>query len=174
MFRQELLATHGSYRHGPFPEDYELWLRWLERGVQFAKVPRRLLIWRDSPTRLTRSDPRYALAALYEVKAPFLARAIKAALKEREVWVWGAGRVTRGRARLLEREGVAVRGFIDVDPKKWGRHRDGRTVMGPQAVPEPERVMIVGLVPKRGARELIRTQLPARRYVEGRDFWMAA
>ncbi len=174
MFRREFLLAHGSYCDGPFPEDYELWLRWLERGVQFAKVSRRLLTWRDSPTRLTRSDPRYALAALYELKAPFLARAIKAALKEREVWVWGAGRVTRGRAQLLAKEGLAVRGFIDVDPKKWGRHRDGRIVVGPEAVPDPERALIVVLVAKRGARELIRAHLQSRRYVEGRDFWMAA
>src|SRR5262249_16983697 len=27
MFRRELVARHGGYRTGNFPEDYELWLR---------------------------------------------------------------------------------------------------------------------------------------------------
>lgn len=174
LFRRELPATHGAYRDGAFPEDYELWLRWLERGVCFAKVPRPLLTWSDSPTRLTRSDPRYSLTAFYEVKAPFLVRAVRASLGDRAVWVWGAGRVTRGRARWLESAGLTVRGYIDVDPKKWGRHRDGRIVVGPEAVPEPEQALIIALVAKRGARELIRAHLQARRYVEGRDFWVAA
>lgn len=174
LFRRELLAVHGTYRDGAFPEDYELWLRWLERGVRFAKVPRSLLTWSDSPTRLTRSDPRYRVAAFYAVKAPFLARAVRASLDGRGVWVWGAGRVTRGRARWLESAGLAVRGFIDVDPKKWGRHRDGRRVVGPEAVPNPEQALIIALVAKRGARELIRAHLQSRRYEEGRDFWVAA
>ncbi len=30
MIRRELIDTHGSYRDGSFPEDYELWLRWLQ------------------------------------------------------------------------------------------------------------------------------------------------
>ncbi len=174
LFRRELLATHGTYRDGAFPEDYELWLRWLERGVRFAKVPRSLLTWSDSATRLTRSDPRYSFAAFYAVKAPFLACAVRASLGKRAVWVWGAGRVTRGRARWLESAGLAVQGFIDVDPKKWGCHRDGRRVVGPEAVPAPERAVIIALVAKRGARELIRAHLKTRHYVEGRDFWVAA
>ncbi|MCL4368240.1 MAG: hypothetical protein M1337_03610, partial [Actinobacteria bacterium] len=42
--------------------------------------------------------------------------------------------------------GLTVRGYIDVDPKKWGRHRDGRIVVGPEAVPEPEQALIIALV----------------------------
>ncbi len=36
MFRRELLERHGGYRDGDFPEDYELWLRWLDAGVRMA------------------------------------------------------------------------------------------------------------------------------------------
>src|SRR5439155_27027436 len=50
----------GGYRDGPFPEDYELWLRLLGRGLSIAKLPRPLLTWREHPARATRRDPRYA------------------------------------------------------------------------------------------------------------------
>lgn len=32
MWRREVWAEHGGYRDGEFPEDYELWLRWLDAG----------------------------------------------------------------------------------------------------------------------------------------------
>jgi glycosyltransferase involved in cell wall biosynthesis len=60
MFRRELVARHGGYRDGDFPEDYELCLRWLDAGVRMAKVPRTLLTWHDAPTRLSRTNARYA------------------------------------------------------------------------------------------------------------------
>lgn len=49
MFRRRLLERHGGYREGDFPEDYELWLRWLKAGVRLGKVPRELLVWNDPP-----------------------------------------------------------------------------------------------------------------------------
>ena len=39
MFRRTLAGTLGGYQNGHFPEDYELWLRWLDAGVKMAKVP---------------------------------------------------------------------------------------------------------------------------------------
>lgn len=135
MFRRSLVACHGGYRDGPFPEDYELWLRWFERGVRFAKVPEPLLVWNDPPGRLSRRDRRYDREAFYAVKAPSLARAVRATLGGRALWVWGAGRVTRRRVERLEAEGVEVCGFIDVDRNKWGRPRHGRVVISPAALP---------------------------------------
>ena len=49
MFRKELVDQFGGYREGDFPEDYDLWLRWLQAGVRMAKVPEELLQWRDLP-----------------------------------------------------------------------------------------------------------------------------
>ena len=174
LFRRELVAQHGGYRHGPFPEDYELWLRWLDHGVRLAKVPELLLVWHDSPDRLSRRDPRYAAKAFYAVKAPYLARAVRRTLAERALWVWGAGRLTRRRVELLEAEGLEVHGFIDVDPNKWGRPRHGRHVISPTALPTPNEALVLGYVASRGARELIREAVQHAGFVEGRDFWLAA
>ena len=78
MFRRGLAARHGGYRDGNFPEDSELWLRWLEAGVRMAKVPRVLLRWHDPPARLSRTDPRYDVEAFYRLKAEYLARWLRA------------------------------------------------------------------------------------------------
>lgn len=175
MFRHELVDKFGGYKQGDFPEDYELWLRWLEMGVRMTKVSQELLIWHDSPDRLSRLDPRYRPEAFYKCKAEYLARWLTRHVEQtRKILIWGAGRETRRRAEYVTRHGVKIHGYIDIDRKKQGRSYQGRNVIGPEALPAPEEVFVLGYVSKRGARELIRARLARAGYVEGRDFLMAA
>lgn len=175
MFRRALARQHGAYRHGLFPEDYELWLRWIEAGVVTAKVPRVLVTWNDSPNRLSRVDPRYDPEAFYHCKAGFLARWLHRHVEpHRRILVWGAGRPTRRRAELLAGFGVNITGYIDIDPRKIGRAFSGRRVLGPDQVPAPAGCFVLGYVAKRQARELTRARLASLGFVEGRDFLMAA
>ena len=174
LFRRALLEPFGGYAEGPFPEDYELWLRWLDAGVKMAKVPRVLLTWRDGPNRLSRTDPRYGPEAFYALKARWLARELERHRRGRSLWIWGAGRPTRLRAALLEHHGQPIAGYIDIDPRKQGRVLQGRRVVGPEAIPSPETTMVAGYVAKRGAHLIARTALGQRGFVEGEDFWLAA
>lgn len=176
LFRRELVARHGGYRAGDFPEDYELWLRWLDAGVGFTKVPRVLLRWHDDPARASRTDPRYDPEAFFRVKAVWLARELARAAAGREVWVWGAGRPTRKRAAHLEAVGVSISGYIDIDPKKAtpAIGGTGRPVIGFAALPPPGRIFVASYVSARGARELTERELRARGYVAGRDFLLCA
>ena len=174
MFRRELLDRHGGYREGEFPEDYELWLRWLEAGVHMAKVPERLLVWHDSPARLSRQHSRYAPDAFFRIKAGFVAREVLRTHAGRDVFVWGAGRPTRKRAAHLHSGGLAITGYIDIDPKKTGRSVGGLPVVAPTKLPGPSASFVLGYVATRGARDLIRTHLATVGYVEGRDFLMCA
>ena len=175
MFRRPLARLHGGYRHGEFPEDYELWLRWMEAGVVAAKVPQVLLTWNDAPNRLSRIDPRYDPEAFYRCKAGFLARWLQRQVdSRRRILVWGAGRPTRRRAELLTGHGVQICGYIDIDPRKIGREFAGRPVLSPQRVPAPSACFVLGYVAKLQARELVRAHLTGRGFVEGRDFLMAA
>jgi glycosyltransferase involved in cell wall biosynthesis len=175
IFRRHLRDQFGGYRAGDFPEDYELWLRWLDCGVLMAKVPRPLVTWHDPPDRLSRCDPRYDAEAFYRCKAVYLARWIeKHVAVSKQILFWGAGRPTRRRARLLVDQGVRADSYIDIDPAKIGRFLDGRQVIHPNHLPGPEDCFVLGYVGKRGARELARNHLRQRGFVEGKDFLMAA
>lgn len=176
MFRRELVEKFGNYRAGDFPEDYELWLRWLDAGVRMAKVPRVLLTWHDGPARLSRVDPRYAPEAFFATKAAYVARELRCVGAGRRIFVWGAGRPTRKRAAHLAAHGVTIAGYIDVDPKKAGRGLGGTgvPVIAPVQIPPPAEVLVLGYVGTRGARELHRAELTQRGFVEGRDFLMCA
>ena len=175
MFRRAVVACHGGYRDGDFPEDYELWLRWLDGGVEMAKVPRALLRWNDTPTRLSRTDARYDAEAFYRCKAVYLARWLHNHIApDRRLLIWGAGRPTRKRAGHLGAHGVKIAGYIDIDPKKHGRDLEGLKVMFPEELPKPATAFVIGYVGKRGAREVARGHLEPRGFKEGRDFLFAA
>lgn len=176
MFRREPIEKHGGYRNGDFPEDYELWLRWLDAGVRMAKVPRALLRWNDPPTRMSRLDARYSPEAFFRMKAEWIAREMKRVAPARPLLIWGAGRPTRKRAAHLEQHGVRIAGYIDIDAKKTtaALGGTGAPVISPAALPPPGEAFVLGYVSSRGARDLIRTALRGRGYVEGADFLMCA
>lgn len=174
MFRRSCVDAFGGYRSGDFPEDYELWLRWIDSGVRIQKVPKYLLRWNDPPARLSRTDARYAPDRFYAAKAPWIARELARTAPQRAVWVWGAGRPTRKRAALLCRHGIRISGYIDIDPKKSGRELAGVPVISPASLPPPADAFVLGYVASRGARELIRGHLQRSGYSEGRDFLMCA
>jgi glycosyltransferase involved in cell wall biosynthesis len=174
MFRRELPERFGAYREGDFPEDYELWLRWLERGVRMEKLAEPLLVWRDSPARLSRRDPRYAPEAFHRVKARYLARWLARHNPHHpRVVFWGAGRVTRRRAQFVLDAGVEIAAYVDVDPRKIGRAVGGRPVIGPAALPSPGACFVVAGVASVNAREQIERALIAAGHRAGRDYVLA-
>lgn len=173
MFRRNLLDL-GGYRDGDFPEDHELWLRWIDAGVRFAKVPEVLLRWNDPPDRLSRRDPRYSIEATSRLRARHLAIDLERRDEHRPVWLWGAGRVTRRRFDALADHGIQIAGFIDIDPNRIGQSSLGRAVVGPDRLPPIDESFVISGVGVRGAREGIRGMLLASGRREGRDFLIAS
>lgn len=175
MFRRDCAIRFGGYREGLFPEDYELWLRWMEAGVLFASVPEEVLLWNDPPERLSRTHERYSIEAFYAMKAEYLARWCALNVDSwPDVVVWGAGRVTRKRVQLLEARGARVRLWVDIDTRKIGQRIGGAGVVAPDQLPEPGSCFILSFVASRDAREQIRTWLNGHGYVQERDYIFAA
>lgn len=171
MIRREAFELWGAYQDGDFPEDYELWLRWMEQGAKIAKLPEHLLIWNDSYQRLSRIDDRYSVEAFYKIKAIYLERW----LREHnplypQVAIWGAGRVSRRRADFLENQGIEVTAFIDVVRNKI----QFRNCMHYSELPPPHQIFIISYVSNRGVREKIRNFLKSKEYIESQHFILAA
>ncbi|MEE9368184.1 MAG: glycosyltransferase [Pontiella sp.] len=172
MFRSGLLEQYGAYRDGPFPEDYELWLRWMAQGVKAGKVDQELVIWNDPPNRLSRTDERYSIDAFYQTKAEYLFKWLEEHNPHHpEVIVCGAGRVTRKRVSILKQCGLRVTHYIDVKPRKLNC---GTPVMPYSDIPDPATCFILPMVGNRGVREQIRALLKTRRFMEGKNCIFAA
>jgi hypothetical protein len=168
LLRRSVLDSCG-YREGPFPEDYELWLRLLASGVRLGKVPRVLLTWREHPARATRRDPRYGPKNHRALKVSAL---LEGPLRANPpVLFWGAGLEGKPLLRALRAHGCDIVAVVDIDPRKIGnRVHDTPVVPRAAAVDYVKRhpdllVLIAVGVPE--ARTDIRADLAVLGIVEG-------
>lgn len=172
MFRRALVKQYGGYRNGPFPEDYELWLRWMSQGVRVGKVDEELLIWNDPPERLSRTDKRYSVDAFYRTKGEYLLKWLEENNPHHpDLIVWGAGRITRRRVDILAALGLNIVAYIDIKERQL---TCGTPVLGPEEIPAPDTCFVLSMVGNRGAREDIGRFLRQRGFSEGRNCLFAA
>ncbi len=170
LFRRELVERHGGYDTGPLPEDHELWLRWMDAGVRFAKLPQQLLTWNDHPHRLSRTHANYSVDAFFTTKAIWLAKWLKRKLNGRPVIIAGTSNLCQERARLLMAQGITVHAFTDVKP----RVVPGFAFIRHDQLPPTGEGFIASFISQRGAGDRIAAFLVGRGLVEGEDFILAA
>jgi glycosyltransferase involved in cell wall biosynthesis len=158
-------ADAVSYRALDWPEDYDLVLRLWAAGGRFRNVDEVVLDWRDHPSRLARTDPRYSLEAFARCRVHYLRGHV---LRERPAVIWGAGPVGKLHARALAAAGVEVAAFVDVDPRKIGKRVYGIPVLSHTDAPRDGLALgaVAGEAGRTRLRELAREQ--GRR--EGDDF----
>jgi hypothetical protein len=167
MFRKEVVAQVGGYRDMGWAEDYDLWLRLADAGVRFARRPEILFFWRERPERATRNLPEYFREAFRACKAHHLRNGFLRG--ENKVILAGAGKEGRGWRRALNREGIGVTLWVDVDPRKIGRILHGAPVVGLADVsPGMGKMLITVGTP--GARAGVREWACASGFMEGKDF----
>jgi hypothetical protein len=170
-FRRDVVADAGGYRDGPFPEDYDLWLRLHARGWRFRKVPSVLVRMRDHERRLTRTSQRYSKSGFRAVAQHWLRHGPLA--EPRRVALWGAGRGARAWHAWLDEIGSPPVVVIDVDPAKIGKTRRGAPVVSYERLAEIEAELCLVAVGSRGAVPRIRDAIAELRpdWREGRDWW---
>jgi glycosyltransferase involved in cell wall biosynthesis len=76
MMRAGWLERVGGWAERGWAEDLDLWLRLLEAGGRFAKLPRVLYGWRQHRGSATRRDPRYRRERFIALKRAALERGI--------------------------------------------------------------------------------------------------
>ncbi len=167
MWRKKISEAYGAYRVGDFPEDYEMWLRWMGQGVKVGKIDEVVLRWYDSDKRLTRTDHKYSKEAFHRVRVKYLAKHLeKYNPFYPNVWVWGAARQTRRYAEKMEEYGVVIEKYIDVVPNK----RIPEPVLHHTEVPKAGSCFILVYVKNPTARKDIVKFLNALKYKPGADY----
>lgn len=144
--RRSLFEALGGYREGPFPEDYDFFLRAARAGARFAKLPEILLLQGHAPQRLSRTDPRCSLAAFRALKADHLL--LDPVMADRPLVVEGTPKAVRRWRRLLT-----------------GRGRPPHD--GPPSPPGALTLVVHGVHASRAAARAVRERAGQ---VEGRDW----
>jgi glycosyltransferase involved in cell wall biosynthesis len=166
--RRSAFVEVGGYRVNGWPEDYDLMLRLYRAGAQLANVPRVLHFWRERDRRASRNDPRYSNEAFRRCKVHYLRKTCLDG--HTAVNIWGAGRVGKDFARTLLDEGLELKAFFDIDPRKIGQEIYGAPVRDAAAFNRHRFTYIVVAVGAAGARDLIREWLDAAGFREPDDY----
>lgn len=167
MWRREIAEKHEMYSFGNFPEDYEMWLRWLHEGVKICKISSFVLKWHDFEKRLTRNHPNYYDEAFYRIKTLYLAKWLEVHNPfHPEVLVWGASRISRSRAEMLESYGIRIVAYIDI--KKTRQLK--KEVIYYKNLPVSGKYFILVYVRQWEAKSKIKDFLYQQKYEEGKDF----
>jgi glycosyltransferase involved in cell wall biosynthesis len=174
LVRRQLFETVGRYKETKGPEDFDLWLQFLEAHVCFSKVDRYLYFWREHPERLTRVDGRYSVENFLRCKARYLLSGPLAGCER--VVIWGAGQTGRRLSKHLLRGKATIEAFVDIDPEKIGNTLRDRPIIGVDGLPAliGPGTVVLAAVGSRGARALIRKQLDNIGLREGWDYWCVA
>lgn len=167
MIRGEHLREMG-YREMGWAEDYDLVLRLLEAGRAIGMLPRRRLLWRHGPSRLSRRAPEYGPERFTDCKAYFLARSFLAGGDR--FLLWGYGGTGRELCRALERHGKRPSHIIDLHPGRLGNRIRGAAVLPPEALRGLPRGPLLVSVAGARPRAEIRSALRALGRLETRDY----
>jgi len=172
MWRRDVAITFGMYNQGDFPEDYEMWLRWLDADVRVGKINKALLHWHDSETRLTRTDSLYSDGSFYRIKTKYLAKWLsKNNPYHPKVAIWGASKISRRRAKLLESHGVEISCYIDT--KKNKRHIN-KPVYYYEDILSAGKIFVLTYIKQMNARIEIKKHLNSKGFTEGKNFLLVS
>ena len=167
MFRKELIEKYGGYTEAEEPEDYELWLRWLDNGVKFNKIDHNLLIWNDLVDRISRKYRAYSKNNFNKVKSKYLAKHIKSNGKPSSIWIWGVGKKVNAIIKCLKEEELKIDKYIDVKSDN-----NSKNVIHYTDLPNSDDILILSLVGDRVGKREIEKYLLSKGYEEGKNFFL--
>lgn len=166
--RRSVWKLVGGFRDGPFPEDYDHFLRAAAAGVRFAKHPDVLLDWREGAHRTTKNDKRYGLDRFHELKVEHLAPELRAL--GRPIGIVGAGRDGKRWAKSLRAVDLTPTCFVDVHPGRIGQRIQDVPVIGYDELASVRGAFLLSAVGAAGARAGVRATLTDAGLVELQDF----
>ena len=171
MWRKEIGNKLGMYRDGDFPEDYEMWLRWISNGVKIAKIPSVLLKWYDSEKRLTRTNPIYSDESFFRIKTKYLSNWLKANNPfHPNVVVWGASKISRKRAKLLSENRIEIKYYIDIKQ----RNNLDKEVIHYENIQTAKEIFILVYMKQEEARKEIQKFLESQGFIEGTHYLLVS
>jgi hypothetical protein len=169
--RTRSLDVIGGYRAGPFPEDYDLFLRMVCAGQRIEKRADVHHGWREHDAMSTKTHANNSRDAFAVRKAQALVQRFH--VDERPVIVAGAGKEGGRIGRALRGCGVKLHAFVDVNPARIGRVRHDAPVLHVSELGALRSACVdafcIGAVGASGARAIVRASLVDAGFHEGED-----
>lgn len=118
MVGRENFEKCGGFNSDVYPEDYDLVFRFYQNGLKCLPSNELLHLWRDYPTRTSRTDKHYADSSFIEIKTNYFLQLHYD--KTKNLVIWGAGKKGKFVAELLLKNNIPFQWICD-NPKKIGK-----------------------------------------------------
>lgn len=118
MVWKEDFEKSGGFNSEVYPEDYDLGFRFYQYGLKCLPSNELLHLWRDYPTRTSRTNEHYADSSFIEIKTNYFLQLHYD--KSKNLVVWGAGKKGKFVAELLLKKNIPFQWICD-NPKKIGK-----------------------------------------------------
>ncbi|MCB0571898.1 MAG: glycosyltransferase family 2 protein [Phaeodactylibacter sp.] len=168
MALKEDVEKCGAFEPDTYPEDYDLWFRFYEKGMRIAACQEVVHLWRDHPARTSRNSEVYADYTFLPLKLHYF---LKVDYRPaRPLVVWGAGRKGKETALRLQREGIRFHWVCDT-PGKVGKDIYGIRMQAYEAIAELNGPQVLVLVAAPDAQAEIKGHLQEWDLHPGKDFF---
>lgn len=158
MVHRKDFYTCGAFSHDRYPEDYDLAFRFYESGLRCIPCTHVLHLWRDYPSRTSRTSEHYAQNYFLDIKLHYFLKLDYS--KNRVLAVWGAGTKGKTIARQLTDQKVPFIWLCD-NPRKIGKKIYGRELCHFSALSDIKRPQSIITVANEEAQQMIRDYLRA-------------
>lgn len=166
MFRKDLLAI-GGFEGLKYPEDYDLFFRWLNAGYDFSFTEELCLLWRDHERRSSRTRLFYQQSAFFSLKIDFFLDFLDQAKKP--LLILGSNRKAQLTMQILKRRG---RSFAQVVLKPKKVKGKGHPVLRWSQIEEiGDPLLLCTVYPEKTEREKIKEALLTLNLREGKHWW---
>ena len=118
MVHRQDLDGAGAFNSDRYPEDYDLTFRFYQHGLKCIPGSQVLHLWRDYPTRTSRTSEHYAQNYFLDIKVYYFLKLNRDT--QRPLVIWGAGKKGKTIAQLLIKNKVEFHWLCD-NPKKIGK-----------------------------------------------------
>lgn len=123
MIFKEDLEICGAFNPNRYPEDYDLTFRFYEYGFKCIPCSEVLHLWRDYPTRTSRTSEHYAQNYFLDIKVHYFLKLDHNPY--RPLVVWGAGGKGKTIASKLLEKNIRFHWLCD-NPRKIGKKIYGK------------------------------------------------
>ena len=126
MCYMEDFINCGGFAHDTYPEDYDLTFRFYDGGLKCIPSNEVLHLWRDYPTRTSRTDPNYADNTFIDIKLRYFLQLDHD--NKKKIIVWGAGKKGKKIAQKLNEQNIDFEWICD-NPNKIGHVIYGKKLL---------------------------------------------
>lgn len=129
----------GGFEREVYPEDYDLCFRFFAFGLKVIPSNEILHLWRDHPTRASRTDPNYLDNRFFEIKADYF----KKLFYDKGVFpvIWGSGPKGKLLAKGFQKRGITFE-WVAENEKKIGKDIYDVRINHPSAIDYPKNKIV--------------------------------